>query len=173
MADELTGQKCPLCGTNNLTLREDEREIPYFGNVFIFSMTCSNCKYHKADIESENEQPPAKWELEITSEEDMKIRVVKSSHATVKLPRIMTITPGPASNGYVTNVEGVLNRIKTQLEKSRDQEEDSDNKKKLKNMIKKIQKVMWGSDSIKLIVEDPTGNSAIISEKAKKSGIKK
>jgi C4-type Zn-finger protein len=35
-------------------------------------------------------------------------------------------------------------------------------------MLKKINRVLWGSDSIKIIIEDPTGNSAIISEKAVK-----
>ena len=42
-------------------------------------------------------------------------------------------------------------------------------KKKAKNMLKKLNKAMWGQEKLKLIIEDPHGNSAIIDEKAKKS----
>ncbi|MFQ5474745.1 MAG: ZPR1 zinc finger domain-containing protein [Candidatus Nanoarchaeia archaeon] len=167
--EEISGQDCPFCKTKNLTLCEDEKEVPYFGKVFLFSMTCSHCKYHKADIECAEARPPVTWELEINCEEDMNIRIVRSANATVKIPRITTITPGPGSNGYITNVESILNRIKRQIEYARDEEEDPATKKKAKNLLKKLQDVMWGRDSIKLIIKDPSGNSAIISEKAKKS----
>ena len=51
--DILENQKCPMCLKNTLTLMECEKDIPYFGKVFLFSMSCSNqeCKYHKADLE--------------------------------------------------------------------------------------------------------------------------
>ena len=164
----LSGQPCPMCSKNTLMLQEAERDIPYFGKVFLFSMSCENCQYHKADIESAEEREPSKYTLEIDSEEDMKIRVVRSSQATIKIPRITTITPGPASNGYVTNIEGIFNRVKNIVESQRDNEEDKEVRKKAKNMLKKIQKIMWGQEKIKITIEDPTGNSAIVSEKAVK-----
>ena len=163
------GQPCPICSKKTLTLTEAEREVPYFGMVYIFSMDCSDCHYHKADVEPQQKGEPTKWVIDITSEEDMKIRVVKSSEATVKIPRIMTIESSPTSNGYVTNIEGILNRAKVMLEKVRDDAEDNDDRKKAKNMIKKLQDVMWGREPMKLTIEDPTGNSAIISDKAIKS----
>ncbi len=170
----LSGQLCPICLKNTLTLMESEREIPYFGQVYVFSMDCSNeeCKYHKADIEAVNKNPPAKFAIEINCEEDMKIRVVKSSSATIKIPYITTIEPGPAANGYVTNIEGILNRVKHQLENVRDNSDDDDDRKKAKNMLKKIQKIMWGQETTKITLEDPEGNSAIISPKAVKSNYK-
>ncbi|MBI5398426.1 hypothetical protein HZB03_03085, partial [Candidatus Woesearchaeota archaeon] len=45
--EKMEGEDCPFCSTKNLTLMEDEIEVPYFGKVFLFSMDCSNCKYHK------------------------------------------------------------------------------------------------------------------------------
>lgn len=169
---ELDGQQCPICSKNTLRLTEIEREIPYFGNVFIFSMQCDSCKYHKADVEPTEGGDPSKFSIDVTGEEDMSIRIVKSSNATVKIPRITTIEPGAAANGYITNVEGILNRIKVQLENVRDNAEDKTERKKAKNMIKKLQNTMWGRDTLKLILEDPSGNSAIISEKATKEKLK-
>ncbi len=165
-------QNCPLCNEKTLILTEREMEVPYFGKVYLFSMTCSSCKYHKADVEAIEQKEPVKYEFEISSEADMKVRVVKSSEATVKLPHLATITPGPASQGYVTNIEGILNRVKYQVESAKEMEEDNEDKNKAKNLLKKITKITWGQEKQKLIIEDPSGNSAIISDKAVKSPLK-
>jgi len=170
--EEVSVETCPMCRKKTLTLSEAEREVPYFGKVALFSMTCSNCKYHKADIESIEKHEPSKYTFEISSEEDMKVRVVKSSEATVKIPHITTITPGPASNGYITNIEGIFNRVKKQVEVARDTAEEKEDRKKAKNLLKKIMKIMWGRQNQKIIIEDPSGNSAIISDKAEKSKLK-
>jgi len=94
---------------------------------------------------------------------------VKSSEATVKIPHIVTMSPGPAAEGFVTNVEGLLTRVRDVIERARELEEDDSVKKKAKNLIKKLQKVMWGQEKLKITIEDPTGNSAIISDKTTKS----
>ena len=170
--DEIQMEQCPLCHEKSLALFERETEVPYFGKVYLFSMTCDKCKYHKADVESIEPKDPVKYEFEISSEEDMKVRVVKSAEATVKIPHIVTITPGPAAQGFVTNIEGILNRVKYQVESAKEMEEDDAEKKKAKNMLKKITRIMWGQEKQKIIIEDPTGNSAIISDKAVKSAFK-
>ncbi len=162
----MDNQTCPVCHENRLTLSEDEREIPYFGQVYFFSMSCSGCSFHKSDVECVERHEPVRYVIVIDNEEDMKIRVVKSSEATIKIPHIVTITPGPASLGYVTNIEGVLKRVVQQIEVMRDSEEEDETRKKAKRMLKKLQKVIWGQESLRIILEDPTGNSAIISEKA-------
>ena len=167
-----SGETCPLCYQKTLTLMEKETEVPYFGKVYLFSMTCNNCKYHKADVESIEQKEPSKFTFEIGSEEDMKVRVVKSSEATVKIPHVTTIEPGPASQGFVTNIEGILNRVKYQIENIRDNSEDDKDKKKAKNLLKKILNIMWGKEKQKIIIEDPSGNSAIISDKAVKEPFK-
>ncbi|MBI2653280.1 ZPR1 zinc finger domain-containing protein [Candidatus Woesearchaeota archaeon] len=165
-------QPCPLCNQKTLILTERETEVPYFGKVYLFSMTCSNCKYHMADVEAAEQKEPVKYEFEISSEEDMKVRVVKSAQATVKLPHIATITPGPAAQGYVTNIEGILNRVKYQIESAKEMEEDEEDKKKAKNLLKKILRITWGQEKQKIIIEDPSGNSAVISDKAIKVPLK-
>jgi len=161
----MEGQQCPICGKKTLTLVEAERDVPFFGKVYLFSMDCSECDFHKADLETDNSGKPVKTTYEVTCEDDMKVRVIKSSSATVKIPRITTIEPGAASNGYITNLEGIFNRVKKQIENVRDSSDDKAEQKKAKNLLKKIRKIMWGEESIKVTIEDPNGNSAIISEK--------
>jgi zinc finger protein len=170
--EQLKNQPCPICKKNALTLHEDEQEIPYFGKIAVFGMQCSECGFKKSDVEALEQKEPCKYTFEISSEEDMKVRVVKSSEATVKIPHIVSIEPGPASEGYVTNIEGILERAKDAVESMRDADEDPVAQKKCKNMLKKIQRVMWGREKLKVIIEDPTGNSAIISDKAEKGKLK-
>lgn len=166
---ELKGQECPICGKKELVLREDIIEIPHFGKVYVFSAQCEACGYHKSDIEPAEVREPTKYTLDIESEDDLNIRIVKSSQAELKIPHIITIESGPASDGYVTNVEGILQKVKDILNNQKENEDDNVLKNKLKNQIKKLSKVLVGREKLKLIIEDKSGFSAIISDKAKKS----
>jgi zinc finger protein len=168
----IENEKCPMCGEKKLTLTEMERDVPFFGQLAIFSMDCNACGYHKADVEALEEHDPVKFTIEISCEEDLKIRVIKSSYANIKIGTIATIEAGEASNGYITNVEGILNRIKRQIEFLRDNSDDPADTKKAKNHLKKLTRVLWGQEKIKIVLEDPTGNSSIISDKAVKDKLK-
>jgi zinc finger protein len=166
--NRLENQLCPVCNKKTLALVETSTEVPYLGEVFLFSMSCSTCKYHKSDVEASEKKEPMVYSIEVESEDDLKVRVVKSSEGKVKIPHVMTIEPGPSSNGYITNVEGVLNRVKAAIEIAKEAEDDPAAKKKAKKLLKKVNKVLWGQEKIKIIIEDKSGNSAIISDKAVK-----
>jgi zinc finger protein len=129
-------------------------------------MNCTTCHYHKADVESDEDNGPVKYTLEVSSEDDLKIRIIKASTATVKIPHVGSIEPGEAASGYVTNVEGIINRLKKQVEILKEEAEDKSEQKKAKNILKKLTKALWGQEKIKIILDDPKGNSAIVSEKA-------
>lgn len=170
-SNSLAGQLCPMCGKKTLTLTETKLEVPFFGNTFVFTMNCTTCKYKKSDIEAEQQKEPCRYTFEVSCKEDLNVRVVKSAEATVKVPHVGTMEPGPASEGFITNVEGIIVKFKEQIEHLKNDEEDEDARKKAKNLLKKIQKVLWGDEKLKIIIEDPTGNSAIISDKAEKKKI--
>lgn len=171
--EKLEGQTCPMCLKNTLTLIESSTDVPFFGEVFLFSMKCSNCNYSKADVESAEEKEPCSYTFEIDGEKDLNVRVIKSSEATVKIPKIMTIEPGTASDGYVTNIEGLLNRVKEALESAKELSEEKEDKIAAIKLIKKVNRIIFGTEKIKITIDDPSGNSAIISDKAVKTKIKK
>jgi len=174
MADEsttVTGEPCPFCHEKALSMTEMRREVPYFGVCYLFSMDCTNCKYHKADIEAEEKHEPVRFDFEAKSEDDLKVRVVKSSNATVKLGTIGSIEPGEAANGYLTNVEGLLKRLQHRIESLKEaakEEGDDATVKKAKGHLKRLTRILWGQEPIKITLTDPSGNSAIISEAAVK-----
>ncbi len=166
---EIKDQHCPICGKNKAILREEEVEIPHFGRVFVLSMDCGDCGYRKSDLEPAEKKEPCKYTFEVSSDDDLNVKIVKSGDALVKIPHVITMEPGPTSNGYITNVEGLLERVKKIIESSVEGEEDKAVKKKAKNLTKKLNKVLVGREKLKIIIEDSTGHSAIISDKAQKS----
>jgi len=172
--EEMKNQPCPFCNKKTLTLLEDTKEIPYFGKCFLMTMSCSNCKYHKFDIESAERKDPVKYTFTIKEKSDLNVRVVKGSEAIVKIPTLrMDVKPGIGSTAYISNIEGVLRRFKRIIEGQRDTAEDVSVKKSAKNLLKKLWKIECGEMECKIVIEDPSGNSAIISDKAEVSKLKK
>jgi len=166
--ESVSGEKCPMCGKKTLTLTEAESEVPFFGKIFLFSMHCDSCHYHKADVEAAEQHEPSRYTFEVSGKDDLSVRIIRSSEGIVKIPHVGSIEPGPNAEGFVTNVEGLIEKFKKQIEVLRDSAEDDDDRKKAKNMLKKLQNVLWGSEKIKIIIEDPSGNSAIVSDKAER-----
>lgn len=165
--NKINDEKCPMCQNNTLMLYESEQDIPYFGKVFIFGMSCSSCGYKQSDVEAESQKEGCKYGFTVENSKDLNVRVVKSSEATIKIPQLkMSVEPGVASEGFVSNIEGVLQRFKRILEAERDAADEDDVRKKAKNLLKKLWRVECGDEPLKIIIEDPSGNSAIISEKA-------
>ena len=165
---EIKDQPCPFCAAKKATLREEDVDIPYFGRVFIFSIECTECGVRKSDVEPVESKEPCKYTFEVASDEDLNVKVIKSGSATVKIPRVITMESSPGSNGYVTNIEGLLERAKNIIQSAGESEDDATAKKKAKNLVKKLNKVLVGREPLKIIIEDPSGHSAIISEKATK-----
>lgn len=169
--ETVEAQECPVCRKNSCTLTQMDRYIP-FGKkdilIYVFSMTCSNCRYHKADVEFSETNEPCRITIDINKEDDMKIMLIRSGEATIKIPHITTIEGGPTSNGYITTIEGLFNRVKKVIEQVRDSAEDEEEKKKAKNLLKKITRIMWGQEPCRITIEDKSGNSDILSEKAVK-----
>ena len=165
--ETLKNQPCPLCHTTKLSLIEEDYDVPYFGKCYLMSMKCENCDYKVSDIESAEEKEPSRYTFEVKNKKDLNVRVVKSGQAIVKVPALkMSVEPGPASEGYISNIEGVLQRFKKIIESERDTTDDEDVRKAAKNLLKKLWKVELGELPVKVIIEDPSGNSAIIDKRA-------
>jgi zinc finger protein len=159
----ITILKCPVCKKKGLKITFEIQKIPYFGEVMESTMKCSFCRYRSTDVMILDEKEPTRYLLSIENEEDMSIRVVRSSRASIEIPEIgVKITPGPQAEGYISNVEGVLRRIENVLHSNY-----WNKNRKATQILDKIKDIKEGKKTATLILEDPTGNSVIASEKAK------
>ena len=160
--EELKNQPCPVCKKKTLELSQSIKSIENFGDIFLLSMDCSDCNYHKSDIEL-NKPQAKKYSFDIENKKDLDTIVVKSAEAKIKVSQLkITIEPGATATGYVTTIKGLLSRFKRILEDRRDNSEDNKERKAAKNQLKKLWKVELGEEKLKIILEDPSGNSTIM-----------
>ncbi len=103
---------CPVCSTAGLDITTNTHNIPYFDDVMETVFKCKHCGYKSVDVLVLGEHAACRHTLKIESEKDINARIVRSGTSIVEIPELgVKITPGPSSEGYITNVEGVLNRI--------------------------------------------------------------
>lgn len=156
---------CPNCNTEIEYIYQTEN-IPYFSDILIISANCSSCGYKYVDTQLLTDKEPVRYEVVINAEEDLSIRIVRSMSASLEIPELgVRIDPGPACQGFVSNVEGVLDRIE-QILKGALLWGEEDERENALSLLARIAEVKTGSVPITLILEDRCGNSAIISDKA-------
>jgi zinc finger protein len=157
---------CPVCQTEIKYLYLTD-EIPYFSEILIISALCPSCGYRLADTQLLRNAEPSRWVLRINTPEDMMIRVIRSMNGAISIPELgIRIDPGPACEGFVSNVEGVLNRIGNVLDSLLSWAETDDERERIRCLQESLKKVKEGNLAVTLVIEDLSGNSAIIADRA-------
>lgn len=159
---------CPVCGgKNTATYTTQTHELAYFGEIVESTIQCERCGFRHNDIITTEQKDPAKHSL-IISKKNLDSRVVRSQSATVSLPEIgIKVEPGPKSEGYISNVEGVLIRFRDATERALNMFTDAKSQENGKKVLENINKVLDGEMETLLLIEDPFGQSKIMDVRAK------
>ncbi len=157
--------KCPACNVDGIAKSiMKEIEIPHFGKVLETTIQCEKCGFKHSDVIALEHNDPAKYTLKI-SKETLSVRVVRSQSATVTIPEIgVKVEPGPKSEGYVTNVEGILTRFEGAVKKALQLFEDEQTQTNAKKTLSEIHELINGNTTATLIIDDPFGQSNIVSD---------
>ena len=160
--------KCPACGIEGVAKSiMKEIEIPHFGKVLETTIQCPSCGFKHSDIIALEQNDPAKYVIEI-NKNTLSKRVVRSQSATVSIPEVgVKVEPGPKSEGYVTNIEGMLTRFESAVKKALNLFDDEESQNNAKNTLTHIQELKKGNGTATLIILDPFGQSNIVSENVK------
>ena len=158
--------KCPACGIEGVAKSiMKELEIPHFGKVLETTLLCPSCGFRHSDVIALEQNDHAKYVSEI-NKNNLYIRVVRSQSATVIIPEVgVKVEPGPKSEGYVTNVEGMLTRFEDAVIKALNLFDDEESQANAKKTLAEIQELKKGNGTATLIILDPFGQSNIVSEK--------
>ncbi len=160
----VTNSICPLC-SGELKTNWVPDNIPFFGEVMHITSTCE-CGFRYSDTLILSQHEPVHYEMKVRSIEDLDARVVRSTSGTIRIPELgVEIEPGPASDSFISNIEGVLEKVEEILGMvTRWGEEDKTGR--ALELLSNIEKTRDGKYNITLIIDDPLGNSAIIAENA-------
>ncbi len=151
--------KCPICDKDTYEEKEMDYEIPYLGKFKIITGKCNSCNYKYNSIiplETGNKKT-IKKEINKKTLNDV---VVRSPYCKITIPELgLELLPGERCEGFITTIEGVLQRFLKTLEFL---ERNSEDKEKYEKIKKKIQNIIDGKEKVTLILEDEKGLSKIV-----------
>ncbi len=165
---------CPTCKSEgSLKLLSMSSEIPYFGEHTQITLSCDKCGMRQTDFIPSEERGALSFTLSIEKDEHLQARIVRGSSGTVRIPELdLEVSPGTQSTGYVSNVEGVVNRfidiirmmmrqLRTEIDEGND--EASQNLEKLFQLEMALMALVKGEllGDLSLEILDPKGHSII------------
>jgi len=155
---------CPQCADGGtLTMLAMNSEIPYFGEHTQITILCSSCGWKHTDFIPSDGEKPGFSSLVVDNEQKMMVRIVRSSSCTVRIPELdLEVSPGGSSSGYVTNIEGVINRFETAIKTIIRGDDDGKGGEIAMQILETLHHVKKGMGEISLELLDPRGRSQII-----------
>jgi zinc finger protein len=141
--------------------------IPYFGEVLETFASCSNCKYKSSDVlPVEEKKAAALHKKAVSKESHLSLRLVKSKNATIEIPEIgLLIEPGPDSEAFITNIEGMIDRIIDIVAGFKAHHPKKS--KEIDKTLKALEQMKKAKKKFTLIIRDKSGQSAILDEDLK------
>jgi zinc finger protein len=147
---------------------QTEYEVDHFGAVLLSVAVCQRCGYRHSDVIALSNREPIALTAKIGSLDDLNMRVIKSGTATISIPEFgAKIIPGPYSEGYISNVEGLLEKIEDALTFMLSTAK-GERLKRGERMLKKMRMARDAKPRFTLMIKDPLGNSAIVSPNPRK-----
>lgn len=166
-SEQAVDAACPACATSGILLATLEIDIPYFGRAIQTVLRCERCGFRHADFLVLDQREPVRWTIPVRAD-TLDARVVRSSSGTWRIPELGFLAePSAASESFVTNVEGILDRARDVVLASRSIFHDEPEKlAAAAGILERIDRIVEGLDPATLVVEDPWGNSLIASPHA-------
>ena len=178
MKEQAIDLPCPICASSgNVNMIAHVDEIPYFGEHTQVTILCHDCGWRQTDFIPAEGKKAGGWSLVIDDEEKLRARVVRSSSCTVCIPELdLQVNPGSSATGYVSNVEGVLNRFQEiidMVERDLSQQfllAEGEQRQALMDQMASLQTMtltlanLGGPDAVavSLVLLDPHGHSMIL-----------
>ncbi|MCC7555826.1 MAG: ZPR1 zinc finger domain-containing protein [Methanoculleus marisnigri] len=159
---------CPACG-GEIRIVHHRLDIPHFPDILLVSIACDACGFRHTDTIILGEGDPVRWTVRVEEPGDLAIRVARSTTGKIEIPELgLAVEPGTACEGFVTNIEGVLSRFEQAVETILANPESEDERAAALRMVETIAAAREVAFPFTVILEDPAGNSALVSEKAEK-----
>lgn len=158
--------ECPVCH-KFMDFIAFPYNTPNYGEILIMIISCPSCNYKDVSITSFKSSNPKRIIFKVENKDDLFVRVIKSETCTVSIPELnIVIEPCSKSQIMVTNIEGLLNWIKDLILEAKVILESDEGKLKCLEIVRKIDDTINGRYILTIILEDTSGNSILLSDKA-------
>ena len=160
---------CPECLEDDaLIMLAMSSEIPYFGEHTQITVICESCGWKHTDFIPSDGEKPGYSSLIVDNTEKCSARVVRSSACTIRIPELdLEVSPGGSSSGFVSNIEGVINRFEDAVGSIiRGSAEDETVLDASLELLEGLKKMKNGESEFLIELLDPRGRSQIIHDEA-------
>ena len=160
---------CIICGFDQgLTMLAHTEEIAYFGEHTQVTLTCPGCGWRQTDFIPAEAREGSCQTYRIESVDDLQIRIIRGSACTVRMIELdLEVRPGSHSTGYVSNIEGVLNRFQDIIDMVGRQAVVENNEVAVSEIAKltdAMVEIREGQRVATLVFLDPHGHSMILTD---------
>ncbi|MCX8172190.1 MAG: ZPR1 zinc finger domain-containing protein, partial [Archaeoglobaceae archaeon] len=134
--------------------------------ILLTSISCE-CGFKHADSIVLGEKEPVRYKIK-ANRNNLFTKVIRSTSGTIRIPELgISVEPGPASQAFITNLEGVLSRIADIVRVAMKwNENDVEKVKRCEWILERIRQVIEGDEELTILLEDPFGNSLILSDES-------
>ena len=152
---------CYCCNAPGF-LRDCVCSIPYFKEIIISCFKCDKCGYKTTSVRGGGgiSEKGTKMTLSVETEEDLNRDVFKSETSKVSIPEVGFETSEGSLGSMFTTVEGVIDKICTQLLDTPFTTGDS-SINNLNNFVMKLRDLKQMNKKFTFILDDPLSNSFI------------
>jgi zinc finger protein len=139
--------------------------VPFFNELAMFIVNCPECGFSHNDVFSAAQRKPSRFTLYVDDISLLNTRVVRSSSCTYRfLEWGIDVEPGPAADAFITNVEGLLFRVRAVVETAGNFAELEEEQLRASEILEEMKAALNGEFSFTLVLEDPAGVSGILSD---------
>jgi zinc finger protein len=156
---------CPACEAQEFETRFERLEIPHFEEILQLTYLCEACGFRSTDLTITKQEEPARYELEVTTQEDLTTRVIRSASGHFEIPELdIRAEPGHAAEAFVTNAEGLLDRCESAIRTASRGSSNPQETQKADRLLERAERLRAVEETWTIVIEDPKGNSAILGE---------
>ena len=153
----------PVCESENTKITQKIMDIPHFPQLWFINLTCLDCKYKHNDFLNLDVKDPVRHIYHALNKEDYTTKIIRAANGTISFPQIgAMIEPGPSADGFINNIEGILQDIKEKAKFLLNISTSEEEKIKISKYIDSLDEYINNNLPIDIVIEDPFGNSSII-----------
>ena len=163
--------ECAVCNYTSNTV-QNAAEIKPLGVQYMLRFSPAPLKSLRAHLILKKLTPrflragtltPGCWLNSVAKPDDLDRQVIKSQHATIRLPELDFEIPPLTQAGSLSTVEGVLMQAASGLESMQPQrrEVDAPTAEKIQSVIDELKNLAAGARPFVLTLDDPSGQSLI------------
>ncbi|HIH16001.1 MAG TPA: ZPR1 zinc finger domain-containing protein [Candidatus Diapherotrites archaeon] len=152
---------CPNC-SKKAWFVEVSHDVPHFGRTLFTTVDCPHCGFRLSDVLPAEFHDPTCFTAEVKKPRDLETKIIRSSSGILKISKLgVSVEPGNAAEGFISNVEGLLDRVEAAL-KAIAFDAGSPARKAAEKKLKQIQRARQGKLAFTVTLSDPFGNSGMV-----------